>query len=145
MIKRPDFCIGDYFLIDGLKTTLTIQINKTMNIELFREYCLMKKATSECFPFDQETLVFKVAGKMFALINLSDSDHANLKSDPEKVISLREHYECVKPGYHMNKKHWNTVYFTDEINDSLYFEWIDDSYNLVVASLPNKVKIEYSL
>jgi predicted DNA-binding protein (MmcQ/YjbR family) len=116
-----------------------------MNIELFRDYCLQKKATSESFPFDQETLVFKVGGKMFALIDLSDSDHANLKCDPEKVVFLREHYLCVKPGYHMNKKHWNTVYFTEEVSDSLYFEWIDDSYNLVVASLPNKLKIEYDL
>ncbi|NWJ49633.1 MAG: MmcQ/YjbR family DNA-binding protein [Bacteroidetes bacterium] len=116
-----------------------------MNIELFREYCLMKKVTSESFPFGEDILVFKVAGKMFALISLSGSDRANLKCDPEKVISLREHYDCVKPGYHMNKKHWNTVYFTDEINDSLYFEWIDDSYNLVVTSLPNKVKMEYNL
>lgn len=116
-----------------------------MNIELFREYCLMKKATSESFPFGGDVLVFKVAGKMFALISLSDSDHASLKCDPENVIHLREHYTCVKPGYHLNKKHWNTVYFTGEVNDSLYFEWIDDSYHLVVASLSNKVKIEYGL
>ncbi len=116
-----------------------------MNIELFRDYCMKKKAVSEGFPFDQETLVFKVAGKMFALIDLVDSDHTSLKCDPEKAIFLREHYSCVKPGYHMNKKHWNTVYFTDEVDDLLYLEWIDDSYYLVVASLPNKVKLEFDL
>ena len=116
-----------------------------MNIELFREYCLKKKATTESFPFDHDTLVFKVAGKMFALISLKESDHTNLKCDPENAIFLREHYDCVKPGFHMNKAHWNTVYFDGTINDDLILNWIDDSYNLIVASLSNKIRKEWDL
>jgi predicted DNA-binding protein (MmcQ/YjbR family) len=116
-----------------------------MNIELFREYCLSKKATTESFPFDQDTLVFKVAGKMFTLISLSEPDNVNLKCDPENAIFLREHYDCVKPGYHMNKKHWNTVYFDGTVNDALILNWVDDSYNLVVNALPNKIRQEWGL
>ncbi|MDP4289483.1 MAG: MmcQ/YjbR family DNA-binding protein [Bacteroidota bacterium] len=116
-----------------------------MNIELFREHCLKKKASTECFPFDQDTLVFKVADKMFALINLSEPDNANLKCDPETAIYLREHYDCVKPGYHMNKKHWNTVYFDSTIDDALILKWIDDSYDLIVNSLSRKVRQELNL
>ena len=116
-----------------------------MNIELFREYCLNKKATTESFPFDQDTLVFKVAGKMFALISLTERDNANLKCDPENAIFLREHYDCVKPGYHMSKKHWNTVYFDGTINDTLILTWIDDSYDLIVNALPKKIRQEWGL
>lgn len=116
-----------------------------MNIELFREYCLNKKASTESFPFDQDTLVFKVAGKMFALISLKEPDNANLKCDPENAIFLREHYDCVKPGFHMNKNHWNTVYFDGTINDDLILTWIDGSYELVINALPNKVRQELGL
>jgi len=116
-----------------------------MNIELFREYCLKKHASSESFPFDQDTLVFKVAGKMFALISLQEPDHANLKCDPEHAIFLREHYDCVKPGFHMSKVHWNTVYFDGSVTDDLILSWIDDSYNLIVASLSNKIRKEWDL
>ena len=111
-----------------------------MDIEIFREYCLSKKRAMECFPFDEDTLVFKVMGKMFAMISLSDPDNINLKCDPEKAIRLREEFSCVEPGYHMSKKHWNTVYFNREAGDKLLKEWIDDSYDLVVASLPKKLK-----
>jgi predicted DNA-binding protein (MmcQ/YjbR family) len=106
-----------------------------MNIEEFREYCLSKQATSESFPFDENTLVFKVAGKMFALTDLVDAFSINLKCDPEKCIELREHYDCVLPGYHMNKKHWNTVLVDGSVSDELLHEWIDLSYNLIVLSL----------
>jgi predicted DNA-binding protein (MmcQ/YjbR family) len=116
-----------------------------MNIELFREYCLSKKGANESFPFGPETLVFKVAGKIFALIGLDKPDNANLKCDPENAIFLREHYDCVKPGYHMNKIHWNTVYFDGSINDKLILSWIDDSYNLIVSSLSNKIRQEWDL
>jgi predicted DNA-binding protein (MmcQ/YjbR family) len=116
-----------------------------MNIELFREYCLSKKASTESFPFDQDTLVFKVANKMFALISLSEPDNANLKCEPENAVFLREHYDCVKPGYHMSKTHWNNIYFDVTVNDALIYQWIDDSYDLIVNGLSNKVRQEYGL
>jgi predicted DNA-binding protein (MmcQ/YjbR family) len=106
-----------------------------MNIEEFREYCLSKPAVSESFPFDENTLVFKVAGKMFALTDLANIFSINLKCQPEKCLELREHYNCVNPGYHMNKTHWNTIIVDGSVNDELLKEWIDLSYNLVVLSL----------
>ncbi|NVN94433.1 MAG: MmcQ/YjbR family DNA-binding protein [Bacteroidetes bacterium] len=109
-----------------------------MNIEELREYCLTKKAVIECFPFDEVTLVFKVGGKMFALTNLDGDLSINLKCDPEKAIELREQYPSVKPGYHMNKKLWNTVEIDGSIGDNLIKSWIDDSYNLVILSLTKK-------
>jgi predicted DNA-binding protein (MmcQ/YjbR family) len=107
-----------------------------MNIEQIREYCLKKKGVTEEFPFDEETLVFKVAGKIFLLASLESIPlQINLKCDPEKAIELREEYESVQPGYHMNKKHWNTIIFDGTVPAKKIFEWIDDSYNLVVAGL----------
>ena len=109
-----------------------------MNIEELREYCLKKKAVTESFPFDKFTLVFKVKGKMFALLPLERVPQINLKCDPEKAIELREHYAAVTPGYHMDKRLWNTVQIDGSIPDNLIREWIDDSYQLVVAKLPKK-------
>jgi predicted DNA-binding protein (MmcQ/YjbR family) len=107
-----------------------------MNIEQIREYCLKKKGVTEEFPFDEETLVFKVAGKIFLLASLESIPlQINLKCDPEKAIELREEYESVQPGYHMNKKHWNTIIFDGTVPTKKILEWIDDSYNLVVAGL----------
>ncbi len=107
-----------------------------MNIEFFREYCLSKPETIECLPFDENTLVFKVAGKMFALTDLLAPEFkVNLKSDPEKALELREKYDEVQPGYHMNKNHWNTVSFEGSINDKILRQMIDESYDLVVKSL----------
>ena len=103
-----------------------------MNIEELREYCLSKKGVTESFPFDNITLVFKVVGKMFLLTNTEGEFSINVKCDPEKAISLREHYPCVLPGYHMDKKHWNTVLIDGTITDTLLKEWIDDSYDLIV-------------
>ncbi|MFZ4400651.1 MAG: MmcQ/YjbR family DNA-binding protein [Bacteroidales bacterium] len=111
-----------------------------MNIEELREYCLLKKGTIECFPFDDVTLVFKVSGKMFALTNLDGDLSINLKCDPEKAVELREQFPAVKPGYHMNKKLWNTVEIDGSIRDDLIKNWIDDSYDLVVLSLPIKLR-----
>lgn len=113
-----------------------------MNIEIFREYCLSKKGVAEEFPFDETTLVFKVMGKMFALTDLENDFSANLKCDPEKAITLREKYTAVKPGYHMNKKHWNTISDDGSVTDELFYSWIDDSYELVIEKLPKSKKIE---
>jgi predicted DNA-binding protein (MmcQ/YjbR family) len=116
-----------------------------MNIEELREYCMAKKHVTESFPFDNETLVFKVMNKMFALVSMdSEPLSINLKCDPEKAIALREEYSCVLPGYHMNKQHWNTVIVDGSVSDKLVMEWIDDSYNLIVASLPKRVREQMS-
>ena len=109
---------------------------KQMNIEDISEYCLSKKGTSEDFPFDEETLVFKVIGKMFALIPLERIPfQINLKCDPELAVELRERYEAVQPGYHMNKNHWNTILIDGSLRKDLILEWIDLSYDLVVKGL----------
>ena len=113
-----------------------------MNIEEFRQYCLSKKGVTEEFPFGEDTLVYKVMGKMFALTDLVDALSVNLKCDPEKAIVLREEYPSVLPGYHMNKQHWNTVLIDGSISDNLIKEWIDHSYDLVVKSLTKKQQQE---
>lgn len=107
-----------------------------MNIEEFRIFCISKPAVTEEFPFGPETLVFKVAGKVFALTGLDEINFkVNLKCDPEYAEELRESYEEVKPGYHMNKKHWNTVNFEGNLPEELLRELINHSYELVVKSL----------
>ena len=107
-----------------------------MNIEQIREYCLKKKGVTEEFPFDEETLVFKVAGKIFLLASLESVPlQINLKCDPEKAIELREEYEAVQPGYHMNKTHWNTITLDRTVPANKILEWIDHSYNLVMSGL----------
>ena len=107
-----------------------------MHIEAFRTYCLSKKGVDESFPFDEVTLVFKVMGKMFALTGLNREEFTvNLKCDPERAVALRETYEQVRPGYHMSKKHWNTVEFETGLPDALLCELVDHSYDLVVAKL----------
>ena len=107
-----------------------------MHIEAFREYCLHKKGVEETFPFDEVTLVFKVMGKMFALTGLArETFTVNLKCDPEWAEELRESHYQVQPGYHMNKKHWNTVEFEDGLEQELLLKMIDHSYDLVVAKL----------
>ncbi len=110
-----------------------------MNIEEFRSYCLAKKFAVEDFPFGEDTLVFKVKGKIFAITGLNDDGFkVNLKCDPERAIELRDHYDEIKPGYHMNKKHWNTIEFESRLSAKLLKELIDHSYELVVSSLPIK-------
>jgi predicted DNA-binding protein (MmcQ/YjbR family) len=113
-----------------------------MNIESFREFCLSLPATDEKMPFDQETLVFTVMDKMFALTNIEKFESVNLKCDPEEAIRLREMYTAVLPGWHMNKKHWNTVQLDGSIDDSQLISWIKHSYDCVVKSLPKKVQNE---
>lgn len=113
-----------------------------MNIEDFRDYCLSKKAVEETFPFGEETLVFKVMGKIFAITGLDEEDFkVNLKCDPDRVFELRERYpEQIVPGWHMNKSHWNTVYFETGLDSKFLIELIDHSYELIVSKLPKKDK-----
>lgn len=115
-----------------------------MNIEEVREYCLLKKGVTEEFPFDEDTLVFKVMGKMFLLTSLTGSPFScNLKMDAELVEEYRERYKDVNEGYHMNKKHWNTVYFdTGEIPRKELLWMVDHSYEQVVKGLTKKLKEE---
>lgn len=111
-----------------------------MNIEEFREYCLSKKGVTEDLPFDENTLVFKLMGKMFALTDIDQFESINLKCDPDQAIELREKYASVQPGYHMNKKHWNTILVRGELSDTQLQHWIDHSYNLVMSKLTKKQK-----
>ena len=108
-----------------------------MNIEEIREYCLSKADVTESLPFNDTALVFKVAGKMFALLDLSvDGRGLSLKCDPELAIELREQHPEVTPAWHFNKQHWNGVDITGSVHDDLIIEWIDHSYEIVRASLP---------
>ncbi len=112
-----------------------------MNIEELRDYCISKKGVEETLPFGPETLVFKVMGKAFLLTGLEGPElEFNVKCDPDRAIELRERYDCVIPGWHMNKKHWNTIVAKKAPNDALLKEWIDHSYELVVEGLPKKEK-----
>lgn len=119
-----------------------------MNLETYYEYCLSKKGVTEHFPFDEDTLVFKVGGKMFALSSLSQWEKGepgvNLKCDPERAQELRSQYEDIKPGYHMSKIHWNTIAINKEVSDAFVKELIDHSYDLVFKSLTKKVQGEIS-
>jgi predicted DNA-binding protein (MmcQ/YjbR family) len=116
-----------------------------MNIEEYRNYCIAKPGVTESFPFDETTLVFKVMNKMFALTGIELFASVNLKCDPEKAIELREEYEGIKPGFHMSKKHWNTVTIESDVDTELLFSLIDHSYELVVSKLTKKQKEELSL
>ncbi len=110
-----------------------------MNIEEIREYCLSKNGVSESFPFDAETLVFKVSGKLFLLCGIERQPlQFNVKCDPENAIALRSQYSCVTPGYHMSKVHWNSVLVDGSVPKKIILSWIDDSYQLIVKSLPKK-------
>ncbi len=116
-----------------------------MNIEELREYCISKDFTEEGLPFGPTVLVFKVMGKMFALVGLdNDPLSINLKCDPENAVALREEYPCVLPGYHMNKATWNTVVIDGSVGDALIKQWIDESYNLVLAGVPKSVKAKFA-
>lgn len=121
-----------------------------MNIEELRDYCMAKKGVTEEFPFDKNILVFKVMGKMFALTSLAlweaESPSVNLKCDPEKAMELRNKYESVIAGYHMNKKHWNTVAINcNDVHDNLVNELINHSYDLVVKGLTKKKQQELKM
>jgi len=113
-----------------------------MNIEELREYCMAKKGVTESFPFDETTLVFKVAGKMFCITDVEDDFAIALKNLPETNLELREQFPSVKPGYHMNKIHWNTIEVDGSIPDKMMYEFVDISYDLIVESLTKKKKEE---
>lgn len=104
-----------------------------MDVETLRDHCIGLKRVEECFPFGDDTLVFKAAGKIFALVNLDGDLSINLKCDPALAIELRERHSSVIPGYHMNKKHWNTIYIDGTIPDKEIFGWIDHSYKLITG------------
>lgn len=109
-----------------------------MHIEAIREYCLSRPGTEETFPFGPDNIVFKVDNKMFLLLPLDSEDlRFNVKCDPDLALELREQYPCVIPGYHMNKKHWNTILVDGSVPFKQIKEWIDHSYELV---LPKKKK-----
>ncbi len=110
-----------------------------MNIEFLRDYCLSKPEVVEGFPFGPEVLVFKVGGKIFLLCSLDSEDFSfNVKCDPELAIELRERHDCVQPGYHMNKKHWNTILVDGSVSTSQLKEWVDHSYEIVSKSAAKK-------
>lgn len=111
-----------------------------MNIETLREYCLTKPGAEEAMPFGDDTVVFKVGGKLFLLVGLKEANRFNVKCDPDLAIELREHYEEVQPGFHMNKTHWNTVFMNGNLTDKQLMEMIDHSYQLIVKSLPKAIR-----
>jgi len=115
-----------------------------MNIETFREYCLSKKGVEETTPFGPDTLVYKVMGKMFAVTGLDSSEfNITLKCDPDRALELREQHPEIVPGYHTDKKHWNTVSCEGDLDDAFIQELIDHSYELVVNKFPKKLKLEF--
>ena len=109
-----------------------------MNIELIREYCLKKKFVTEGLPFDEVSPVYRVMGKIFMIASLETPVFINLKCDPELAVELRGKYDCVRPGWHMNKMHWNSVYIDNSVPDKLIYEWIDHSFKLVANGLKKK-------
>ncbi len=113
-----------------------------MDLEQVRNYCLSKKGVTESLPFDEDSPVYKVMGKMFLISSLTIPYFINVKCEPEKAIELRERYDAVKPGYHMNKQNWNSVYLDNSVEDNLIYEWIDDSYELIVKSLKKSLQEE---
>jgi predicted DNA-binding protein (MmcQ/YjbR family) len=116
-----------------------------LNLEELREYCLQKPGVTEGLPFGEDTLVFKVGEKLFLLTSIQTGDRFNVKCDPELAIELREQYTEVQPGYHMNKRHWNTVYMDGGLTKKQLHEMIDHSYDLIFKSLPKKTQEEVSI
>jgi predicted DNA-binding protein (MmcQ/YjbR family) len=117
-----------------------------MTLDELREYCLSFPATEEKLPFDENTLVFYVAGKVFCLADIDRFESINLKCDPARALELREEYpEVVLPGYHMNKKHWNTVKMGAGLRNEVIRGWVRDSYDLVLAGVPKSKRLEYGL
>ncbi|MEG1563458.1 MAG: MmcQ/YjbR family DNA-binding protein [Bacteroides sp.] len=114
-----------------------------MDIETLREYCLSKKAVTECLPFDEYSLVMKVMGKMFVLIDLEAGNRIAMKCAPEYALELRERYLAVEPAFHFNKKYWNQVFIDRDANDPLIEKLIDHSYEEVLKKLTKKLRTDY--
>ena len=125
----------------SINSGIIVLIFYEMNVEEIRDYCLQKPGVTEGFPFDQVTLVFKVMNKMFCLLGL-DNNRLSLKNDPEKNVELRAQFRAVIPGYHLNKEHWNTINLDATVAPKLMRELIDESYNIIVKSLPKSKKEE---
>jgi len=112
-----------------------------MDVEQIREYCLSKSFVEESLPFGPDVLVFKIGGKIFLLLPLNTEQlQFNVKSNPEEIELLRENFSCVLPGHHMNKKHWNTIVPNASVNTKQLYQWIDESYTIVLNSLSKKIK-----
>jgi len=113
-----------------------------MNIEQLRAYCLSKQQVEETQPFGPENLVYKLGGKVFLITSLDYVEYLtfNVKCDPDMAIELRERYACVQPGYHMNKKHWNTIVIDGSVSTAQLKKWMDHSYDLILKSLPKKAQ-----
>ncbi|MGB3617203.1 MAG: MmcQ/YjbR family DNA-binding protein [Catalinimonas sp.] len=103
-----------------------------------RRFCLALPGTTESMPFGQDTLVFKVGGKMYALVDVETCASVNVKCEPERAVELRDRFEAVRPGYHMNKRHWNTIAFGADLSDREVLHWVRHSYDLIVSSLPKR-------
>lgn len=116
-----------------------------MTFDAFRTYCLNKPGVTEATPFDEDTLVFKVGGKIFAITNILEFEGINLKVDPAVGAELREQYAWVKPGYHMNKQHWITVETAGPVQDKLLKAWTDESYRLVAQKLPKSIRLKLKI
>ena len=114
-----------------------------MDIEQLRNYCLSKQGAEETLPFGPDTLVYRVGARAFLLVGLDNETlRFNVKCDPDKASELRERFSCVLPGYHMNKKHWNTIAVDGSVSSSQLKDWIDHSYELIVENLPKKIRDE---
>ena len=124
------------------RVKLSFFIFAPMDIEFFRSYCLSKPGTSEDTPFDENTLCFRVGMKIFALVDIDSFESVNLKCDPERAVEFRELHPGIIPGFHMNKKHWNTVRINEGVSDRLVLELVDHSYDLIFNSLPKKIQQE---
>jgi predicted DNA-binding protein (MmcQ/YjbR family) len=124
---------------------LPFTAERKMHIEELHQYCISLRGASESFPFDDVSLVLKVEGKMFALIPLDSPElQITLKCEPAKAIELREHYSCVEPAFHFNKKYWNTIYLNREMHDEEVKQWIRHSIDEVIKKLPRSVREAYA-
>jgi len=113
-----------------------------MTLTEYQHFCEALRGVTAEFPFDEKTLVHKVKGKMFALTNFEHFNSISLKCDPDDALALREKYQAVRPGYHLNKRHWNTIDLDGSVEEEILFKWIKESYQLVVRKLPLKVRRE---
>jgi predicted DNA-binding protein (MmcQ/YjbR family) len=134
----------------GMRTPFTVlrtwRIDIEMDLDELRAYCATKTGSIESYPFGPGALVMKVGGKIFAIIaDESDPVTISLKCEPEVALLLRSSHPAVIPGYHLNKRHWNTVILDGSVSTRLVREWIDDSYDLVAESLPKKTQQELGL